>query len=414
VLTETFRLTYRECRDLLRRRLAERPARIQLLGGPRQVGKTTLLLELAGDLGPRAVYAAGDAPEAALPGFWERLWARAEDVAGTQGGCTVLLDEVHFLENWAGRLKSEWDRLRRRKAKVHVVATGSSALHLGSGSRESLAGRFERLTLAHWTAAALQEAFHIEPADAATTIVGQGSYPGAFDLRSDPPRWAAYVRDAILEPAIGRDLLALASIRKPALLRQVFAICASSPAQIVSLQKLQGQLQDSGALETIAHYLSLLEEAFLVAPLEKHSARALRTRAAPPKLVTLNNALLAVTHPRGAPDPANEPARFGEWLENACLAHAWNRGQRVTYWREEPHEIDAVLEGTWGRWAIEVKSGEVEENAVRSLGEFTRRFPSHRPLVVCGAGGRARVERAGIDAVDWREFLLKGPPGASP
>jgi predicted AAA+ superfamily ATPase len=410
VPTEPFKLSYRDCRELLARRLAEPPARIQLLGGPRQVGKTTLLLDLAHDLGSRAVYAAGDSPEAFLPGFWERLWARAEDVARAEGDCTLLLDEIHFLENWAGRLKGEWDRLRRRKTRVHVVATGSSALHLGTGSRESLAGRFERVTLAHWTAAALREAFRIEPDEAAETIVTQGSYPGAFDLRTDPPRWAAYVRDAILEPAIGRDLLALAPVRKPGLLRQVFAVCASSPAQIVSLQKLQGQLQDPGALETIAHYLSLLEEAFLVAPLQKHSTRAPRTRASPPKLVTLNNALLAVSDSRGAPDPARDHARFGEWLENACLAYAWNVGQRVMYWREEPYEIDAVIEGSWGRWAIEVKSGAVEENALRSLGEFTRRFPGYRPLVVCDARARTRVERAGIDAMDWREFLLRGPP----
>jgi predicted AAA+ superfamily ATPase len=119
-------------------------------------------------------------------------------------------------------------------------------------------------------------------------------------------------------------------------LRQVFGVCASSPAQIVSLQKIQGQLQDRGALETIAHYLSLLEEAFLVAPLAKHSPRLARRRAAPPKLVTLDNALCAVVDPRGIPDPSTDPTRFGAWVENACLAHAWNAGQRVTYWREEP------------------------------------------------------------------------------
>jgi len=172
-------------------------------------------------------------------------------------------------------------------------------------------------------------------------------------------------------------------VRRPALLRQVFALCASSPAQIVSLQKLQGQLQDAGALETIAHYLSLLEDAFLVAALEKHPVRAMRRRAAPPKLVTLNNALLAVSDPRGVPDHATDPSRFGAWIENACLAYAWNSGQRVLYWREEPYEVDAVLDGSWGHWAIEVKTGSFDATALRGLGEFTRRFPQYRPLVIC-------------------------------
>ena len=407
--SKEFRLSYDECRDLLVRRLAEpAPARIQLLTGPRQVGKTTLLLELADQLGPQAIYAAADAPEAALPGFWERLWTRAEEIASRHRKAFVLLDEAQLLEDWAARLKGEWDRLRRRKIPVNVVATGSSALHLGTGSRESLAGRFERITLAHWSAAALKKAFGLAPEEAAETVVKQGSYPGAFGLRADAGRWAAYVRDAILEPAIGRDILALAPVRKPALLRQVFALCASSPAQIMSLQKLQGQLQDAGAIETIAHYLSLLEEAFLVAALEKHSLRAARRRAAPPKLVTLNNALLAVSDPRGAPEPAADPSRFGAWIENACLAHAWNSGQRVTYWREEPYEVDAILEGSWGHWAIEVKTGSFDAVALRGLGEFTRRFPEYTPLVICEKASRNVARRAGVESIDWHDFLLRG------
>jgi hypothetical protein len=67
---------------LLAKRLGEPPpTRIQLLAGPRQVGKTTLLLELAEHFGESAIYAAADGPEAALPGFWERTWTRAEVVA---------------------------------------------------------------------------------------------------------------------------------------------------------------------------------------------------------------------------------------------------------------------------------------------------------------------------------------------
>ena len=131
------------------------PSRIQLLAGPRQVGKTTLLLELLDRFRGRAFYAAADGPDAALPGFWERLWIRAEEVAKAQGRAVVLLDEAHLLTDWAAHLKGEWDRLRRRKVPVQIVATGSSALHLGAGSRESLAGRFERITLTHWSASSL-------------------------------------------------------------------------------------------------------------------------------------------------------------------------------------------------------------------------------------------------------------------
>jgi uncharacterized protein len=407
-----FRLSFHAARDVIAARLREAaPGRIQLLAGPRQVGKTTLLLELAERHGAAAIYAAADGPEASLPGFWERLWARAEEVAAGRGHAVVLLDEAHALHDWAARMKGEWDRIRRRKLPIHVVATGSSALRLAAGSRESLAGRFERLELTHWSAASLVDGFGVAPAEATEAVVRHGGYPGAFGLRDDGARWSAYVRDAILEPAIGRDILALAAVRRPALLRQVFGVCASSPAQIVSLQKIQGQLQDPGALETIAHYLALLEDAFLVAALTKYATRADRRRAAPPKLVTLNNALLAVMDPRASPDRASDPKRFGAWVENACLAHAWNAGQRVSYWREEPLEVDAVLEGSWGGWAIEVKTGAVASSSLAGLAEFVRRHAGFRPLVLCDDQAMPTVARAGLPAQPWREFLLRGPPG---
>ena len=411
---DEYRLSYSECRQVLAQRIGEpAPGRIQLLAGPRQVGKTTLLLDLAEELGGRALYAAADAPEAALPGFWERIWLGAEELATPTRPAVVLLDEAHLVHDWATRLKGVWDRLRRKKIPVHVVATGSSALRMAAGSRESLAGRFERLTLGHWSAAALAQVFGV-PADVAVDLaVRMGTYPGAFGLRADARRWAAYVRDAILEPAIGRDILALGVVRRPALLRQVFGIAASSPAQIVSLQKIQGQLQDAGALETIAHYLSLLEEAFLVAAVPKYARSEGRRRAAPPKLVALNNALPAVLDPRGIVEPAGDPSRFGALVENACLAHAWNAGQHVSYWREEPLEVDGILEGSWGKWAIEIKTGPFETRDLGPLLEFTRRHPEFRPLVLCDAVGRATAQRAEVRALAWQEFLLTGPPGTA-
>ena len=403
--------TFADCRKVLVDRLREpAPGRIQLLTGPRQVGKTTLLLDLAAQFGDRAVYAAGDEPDAALPGFWERRWAEAEARA-KQGTAVLLLDEVHHLSDWAGRLKGEWDRARRRHINIHVVATGSSALRVATGSRESLAGRFERLTLSHWPAIALADAFHLSPREAAHDLVRFGSYPGAVEFQRDFARWRAYVRDAIIGPAIGRDVLALGVVRRPALLRQVFAIAAALPAQIVSLQKMLGQLQDRGALETVAHYLALLQDAYLIAPIEKHSPQIHRRRASPPKLLVLNNALLSASHPNGAPDPAREPERFGVWVENVCLAFAINQGQQVLYWREQPLETDAVCDGSWGKLAVEVKTGRFDVQALRGLLEFCRRNPAFKPLVITAPGDEETARRNGIESISWEDFLIAGPPG---
>jgi hypothetical protein len=99
--------------------------------------------------------------------------------------------------------------------------------------------------------------------------------------------------------------------------------------------------------------------------------------AAPPKLVTLDNALVAVMDPHRIVDARSAPERFGAWVENACLAHAWNAGQQV------------------------------------SLLELVRRHPELRPLVICDDAGRATAERAGVGAIASQDFLLGGPSGAS-
>src|SRR3989442_8230811 len=89
---------------------------------------------------------AGDDPQAGLPGFWERSWTEAETRA-RHGPAVLLLDEIQPLADGGRRLKGQYDRLRRLRMPLQVVATGSSALRVGSGSRESLAGHFERVTL---------------------------------------------------------------------------------------------------------------------------------------------------------------------------------------------------------------------------------------------------------------------------
>jgi predicted AAA+ superfamily ATPase len=119
---------------------------------------------------------------------------------------------------------------------------------------------------------------------------------------------------------IGRDVLALGVIRRPALLRQVLAVALGAPAQIVSLQKLQSQVQGAGTIETIAHYLDLLRESYILVGLQKYAAREHRRRAAPPKLVALNNALLSAAHPHG---PPGTRGRNRHGLAPGLRMHAW-------------------------------------------------------------------------------------------
>ena len=401
---------YEGVRSELMRRLREpAPARVQLLTGPRQVGKTTLLLEVAAELGDRVQYVASDTTEAALPGWWDVQWQEARRRAQQVPG-VLMLDEIQYLPDWARMLKSKADQVRREEIPLHIVATGSSALLLGRGTRESLSGRFEHLRLLHWGISDLERLLHVPRADLSTLCITHGTYPGAVAYWDDVPRWRAYVRDAIVEPAVGRDLVHAETIRKPALLRQVFAVAVGHPAEIISLQKLAGQFASGGALATIAHYLQALEHAYVLVAVQKYSGRELRRRASPPKLVVLNQAILGALSDQPAPDPEQDPERWGRWVENACIAFAWNRGQQVHYWREEPLEVDLVSSGSWGQWAIEVKTGRYRARDLAGLTEFCGRFGRFRPLVLCDEGGESVARDAGLSALTWRKYLSEGPP----
>lgn len=406
------KIPYLDCEELLRileKRLSEpAPSRIQLVCGPRQVGKTTTLLKLAKKLEPCSIYASLDAPEAFVAGFWERLWARTERIAKESGSAILFLDEIQHLTDWGLQLKGAWDRLVRLKLPIHVVASGSSSLQLGVGAKESLAGRFERLVLPHWNVKALSENFGVSRDFALDYLVVRGSYPGSFGFHSDPARWLAYVRDSILEPAIGRDILVLNVVRRPALLRQVFSVAATVPAQIISLQKMQGQLQDKGALATLSHYLELLEDAFLVATAHKYTNQPFRSRESPPKIIILNQAICAAMDPRGIPARGSDPKRFGAWVENACLAFLWNSGYNVMYWREEPVEVDAVIHQGSEKWVIEIKTGSYTADDLKGLFAFTKQYPEFRPLILCDEEGIETGKRFGVDALSWRQFLQTG------
>ena len=398
--------------ELVRRLKEPAPGRVQLLTGPRQVGKTTLLGEIEAIWQGKALYLAADAPEASLAGWWERQWERARELATDKGGAVLLLDEVQYLPGWSRLLKHEADRLQRERLPLHVVVTGSSALQLGRGSRETMAGRFERLSLRHWPAIELVNRMHLARTAAAEYAVTHGGYPGAVVWRRDYRRYHRYVLDSIIEPAIGRDMLLMETIRKPAMLRQIFAVAAGHPAEVLSLQKLQGALAEAGSRATVAHYLHLLEEACLAAAIAKYSRHVVRQRAAPPKLVILNNALLLVAGVE-PPDPKTDPQRWGRWVENACIALAWNAGQQIWYWREEPHEVDFVSDGSWGRFAVEVKTGTYTSGDLAGLLEFHRRFPDVTPLVLCDAGREAVAERLGLPVLSWEDYLLNGPSDRS-
>lgn len=361
---------------------------VQALVGPRQVGKTTAVLQAGSRLeaaGVGFVFASGDEPLLSGPAWIDEQWEAAR--AASSGGPVVLaLDEIHKLPGWADRVKANWDRDTRSGADVRLVVLGSSPLLVGRRLGESLAGRFEIIPATHWQWDECREAFGWD----VDTFVFYGGYPGAAPLVGDFPRWRRYVLDALIETTVSRDVLSLGRIEKPALLRQLFSLTCGLSGQVVAYSKLLGQLHDAGNTTTLAHYLRLLEDVWLAAGLQKYSGSLVRKRASSPKLLVLDTALMSAVKGISLDEALRDREYWGRLVETAVGAHLLARAQvapqRVMYWRERDLEVDYVVEDAQGLTAIEVKSGRERDGDRRGLDAFVTRNASASVRLV-GSGG---------------------------
>ena len=392
---------------LLLGRLKERPQFIQILAGPRQVGKTTLVQQVAGQLGARVLYAAADLPTAPTPQWIEQQWARAmaqARAAPHSQPFVLILDEVQKIPRWSETVKALWDqRPRGQELGLHLVLLGSSQFLVQQGLTESLAGRFELIRLPHWSFAEMHEAFGFGLED----HICFGGYPGPAGLIRTPERWIRYLQDAIVEPTVSRDVMSLARIDKPALMRSLMQLGCAYSSQVLSYQKVMGQLQDAGNTTTLANYLHLLASAWMVTGLQKYAGDQARSRASSPKFQVFDMALqssqmedaIGLSGPTAAMD---HPETWGRLVESAVGAHLLNTASpsmRVSYWREGNKEVDFVMSSRDRLLAIEVKSGR-KTRAPSGLLAFQRHFPSAQALVV-GTGGLPLQEFLGRSAADW-------------
>ena len=373
-----------------------RPTRvIHVLIGPRQVGKTTIARQIEESIGISSVYATADSPVPLDSAWIETQWRRATVEGAASGGPILLiLDEVQKVRGWSETLKRLWDS-RPKRPEIRVLVLGSSSLLMQEGLSESLAGRFFLHRFSHWGYVECREAF-------GWTLeqwIYFGGYPGAASFTDDEASWKRYVADSLIETVLARDVLQMSRIAKPALLRHLFALAATLPAQCVSYTKMLGQLQDAGNTTTLAHYLKLLESAFLASGLELFSRGKQRKRGSSPKLVLWNNALINALSTRNFADAIGDTIWWGRLVENAvgaCLCNGlYSVEYEITYWREGNSEVDYVVARGRDVWAIEVKSG--RSGKATGLTRFRDRYPKARALLV-GTGG-----------VPLDEFFSKNP-----
>lgn len=367
-------------------RLKEKRRFLQVLSGPRQVGKTTLARQVMEALPIPAHYASADEPSSHGRTWLEQQWDIARlKAAEKKAGALLVLDEIQKIPDWSNAVKLLWDADSHSGTPLKVVLLGSAPLLIQSGLAESLAGRFEIIDLTHWTFTEMQEAFgwNLEQ------YVFYGAYPGAAELIAAPQRWQRYIVDALIETTISRDILMLTRVDKPALLRRLFHLGCVHSGQILSYQKMIGQLTDAGNTVTLAHYLQLLGNSGMLTGLSKYANRQIRQRASSPKLQALNTALISAQDHRSFAEARQDGNYWGQLVESCIGAHLINSSLgtniNVTYWRERNHEVDFVLQQGKTVVAIEVKSGSRRET-LAGMEQFARQFKPKRQLLVGGQG----------------------------
>ncbi|MEW5746918.1 MAG: ATP-binding protein [Nitrospirota bacterium] len=357
----------------------------QVLIGPRQVGKTTLAQQVLKRLPYPSVYASADSPLPPGHEWIETQWRLAEfELQRTRKPVVLVLDEIQKVKGWSESLKMFWDRAQQQGQDIRLLALGSSALLLQEGLSESLAGRFFLTRCPHWSFKECSSAFGWD----LNTWLYFGGYPGAAVFVHEEQQWKRYVMDSLVETVLARDVLQMQKIAKPALLRHLFALAAAFPARIFSYNKMLGQLQDAGNTTTLAHYLKLLESAFLVSGLELFSQGHTRKRGSSPKLILWNNALINALSTKTFKEMVGELSWWGRLVENAVGAHFCNgfsgTGHLLTYWRDGDKEVDFVITSGSSTWAIEVKSGRSAK--VSGMEKFSSKYPKAKSLVLGGAG----------------------------
>ena len=385
-------------KQTLTQRLENEPRRfIQIIYGPRQVGKTTIVNQFSAQTQLPVHYISADAMYLSQATWIEQQWEMARIMllrSDKQEG-VLIFDEIQKIDNWSETVKKEWDADTRNGINLKVVLLGSSRLLIQQGLSESLAGRFESIFAGHWTYSEMYNAFGLTE----DQYVWFGGYPGGAMLADQEDRWKQYIHESLIETSISKDILMLTRVDKPALMKRLFELGCAFSGQILSYNKIMGQLSDAGNTTTLAHYLNLLDTAGLLKGIEKYSPGILRQRSSSPKFQVHNTALLSAKQHEQFKDIRNKPDLWGRWVESAIgthlLGHSLTSGYELYYWRQGNDEVDFIISYKEKSIAIEVKSGASGKSA--GLSRFSKIHHPHK-LMLVGATG-----------IPWQEFLRIDP-----
>ena len=358
-------------------------ALIEVLRGPRQVGKTTGVYQVIRDL-LRSQVRATDILFVRFdlellrdePGALRRImsWFSATVRRASPDGARpayILLDEVHKLPRWSEEVKHLYDTF-----SVRMLLTGSSSVLVargGRGGRESLAGRVYttelpafsfREVLECWeprVAATLPDRISLEDAfDGAVRpfaeqwsklkpqqrlmvrrkldrYYNRGGYPRLHSGDVDDDRWADYVVQTVFESVLGNDIPDLFPVDQPRLLRALYLEVAKQTGQELAQNALTQTLTNQGFKTnqpTVGRYLHYLSEALLIREYRRYPL-AKKAQARLPVKITLSDLGVRNAILRGAPSLwESDPTMLGPLVETLVQSVVRGPNVQVHFFRD--------------------------------------------------------------------------------
>ena len=397
--------------------------RAAVLIGPRQVGKTTLLLQLADRLldegWPPANLTYFDFGDDRLGDPVSPRLLTSMETPGLRSDWPriFLLDEVQESVNWQRWLKGAVDAARRIDPQLRpsFVLTGSAAGHLRDGGIESGPGRWDEISIEGLTYSEFLM-LGANPGETANDVAARepsafrryllfGGFPEHARLGGGQEDPLARIRQDIVERAILRDLR-----RQGVDLDRVKRLFLYLATDSGSIWNAEARASDLGAnSKSVVDWLTLLEQTHLIRRLERDNARAkassrLKSR---PKIYAADHGL--ITALSAVSDPISDTDIRGKVLEAAVYRHIreFDRSGNVTFFRPgEDLEIDFLIPRR-GQPPIAIEVTGATNADSRKLLRFSkaaRLAGSSRQLLV--HGGIGLHSEGTVDLIGARDFLL--------
>jgi predicted AAA+ superfamily ATPase len=424
--------------DLVRRLRKPRGV-VEVLVGPRQVGKTTGMQQIIEELIGAGVPASDilfirfdlellRSERAILRHAlaWFELNVRRRPLR-SGGPAYVFLDEVHKLRRWSDEVKHAGDTFPLR-----MLLTGSSAVLLARGGRESLAGRTFTTQLSTFSFREVLEAWPKTVTDALPPRIrfedvaegalresadafarwrpqqvhaarraldryySRGGYPRLHSGEIDDDRWADYLVQTVFENVLGADIPDLFPVESPGLLRAIYLAVARATGNEIAQNKLAENLAAQGTptnQPTVGKYLHYLADALLIREFRRYPL-AKKASARVPAKITLTDLGVRNALFRGAPSLwESDPAVLGPLVETLVQSVMRGTGLAVHFFRDYEEagnrrspirEVDFVAEHLDGRIVpVEVKFRKrVEEADLQGLRLFRSRYRPPFAVVV--------------------------------